>query len=346
MVKRELKFGNLVAKPGEIKTGLLRGVDLDFPKIDFPVIIANGSFDGPVLSITAAIHGTEITGVEIIRRVLTEEIDVKKLHGAIIAVPATNPLAFSWHEHATPQDRTNMAMVYPGDPNGTITRRMAHIVWTEIVSKTEYNIDLHHCGWPGLSYVWCKSELAKDPKTADKAMGMAKAVGLTLMHQGPVPFWGPGNYGSLTDQTMMKGIPSVTIELDVPMGRIVNEIAESGVLGTLNAMRYLGMTDGEIKKQPKNIRVVPGEFTMRMDKIPESTKPGVRIFKKQPGEPIKKGEVIAIVYDIYGEKMEEVKALIDCYMWAQGPTLVSDKSRVGSIFGVWDPQKMQGKDTF
>jgi len=343
MVKKELKFGDVAAAPGQLRCGYIRGVELDFMDFDIPVMLANGLHDGPTLSITAAVHGTEIIGGEIIRRILREQIDIKELHGAVIAVPVSNILGFTWHEHVTPHDGVNMAQVFPGDPNGSLTRRLAHKIWTEVVLSSQYNIDIHHCGGPpAMPYVWCKSEIARNVETSEKALGMAKAVGLTLLHQGKDPFWGPSLWGSLTDATMMKGIPSVTIELDAPMGRVPNTIVEVGVRGTLNAMKYLKMIPGEIEKHPEDVHIIPGEFVMKASQFPRTTRGGVMIIDRSPGEFIARGETIATVYDIFGEKLEEVKMPVDGYVWSYSSALVHEGSVVAYVFGKWDPESMRG----
>jgi predicted deacylase len=342
MVEKELKVGNVTAKPGELKLGYIRGVELDLFDVDIPVILANGKHEGPILSITAAVHGTEISGVEVIRKVLREKVKVSELHGAIIAIPVCNPLGFAWHSHSSPQDRVNMSTIFPGDPNGSLTRRLAYKICAEVLHKSQYNIDIHHDGWPALPYVMCKSEIAKDEETGKKALEMAKAVGLTILHQGKDPFWGV--WGSLTDHTIMSGIPSITIEINSPMGVIANEGVDIGVRSVLNVMKYLKMIGGEIEPHPKSVRVIPGEFLMKPGKFPRARHGGVLIMEKTPGEFIRKGEIIATIYDVFGEKLEEVEMTIDGYIWAYKlESLVAEGEIVALVFTEFTPESLEEK---
>lgn len=341
MVNKDLKIWDVIAKPGESKNGFIKGVELDFQGIDIPIIVANGKHDGPILSIAAAVHGTEISGVEVIRRVLNDKVHTNELSGAIVAVPVCNPLAFSWHEHISPQDRTNMSTVFPGDSKGSLTKRLAHKIWKEVLTRCEYNIDIHHDGWPAIPYVLCKSEIAKNKETGDKSLAMAYSTGLTILHQGKNPFWGPNVWGSLTDATVMEGIPSATVELNAPMGRIVNDTVDLGVRAVLNVMKHLKMISGEIEKQPASACFIPGEFVFMVADFPKTTRGGVMIMQKGPGEFIRKGEKIATVYSIFGEKLEDVIMTVDGYMWASSGALVSEGSNVAPIFGKWDPELMK-----
>jgi len=340
MAAKELRISSLTAMPKELTTGYIKGIESHFGTFDIPIVLANGGHDGPILSLTAVVHGNEISGIEIIRQVLRKRVNIGELHGSVVAVPVCNPLAFIWREHASPQDHANMAMVFPGDPNASLTRRLANKIWTEVLLKSQYNVDLHHCGWPGIPYAYCKSEIARNEETGRRSVEMAKAAGLTIIHQGKDAFWGPGIWGSLTDATMMNGIPSITIELNVPRDRIFKEVVEVGVRSVLNVMKYLKMIPGQIEKHSSEVPIVPGEFVMKAAKFPRTTRGGIMVMEKEPGRFVQRGETIATVYNVFGEKLEEVKMTVDGYIWAHSHSALvyeGDKAVIG-IFAEWQSQ--------
>lgn len=111
------------------------------PLISIPTIVLRGRRPGPVLSASAAIHGDEINGVEVIRR-LVSEVRPEELAGTVIAVPVVNQLGFMSQQRYLP-DRRDLNRSFPGSPRGSLAARLAHLFMTEIISRCEFGIDLH-----------------------------------------------------------------------------------------------------------------------------------------------------------------------------------------------------------
>jgi predicted deacylase len=143
-MKRTVAIGSVRAKPGELKRGNLAGVQLrDSTFAPLPLLVANGEMEGSTVTVISTIHGLEIAGIEVIRRVLREQIDLSNLAGTIIAVPVGNPLAFRHLSYVTPQyDFSNMQGSFPGSPKSSTTARITHQI-SELVLKSDYFIDLH-----------------------------------------------------------------------------------------------------------------------------------------------------------------------------------------------------------
>jgi len=102
-----LKVGDVSVNRGEMKLGLIKGIELwDGTRVNIPIILVNGTRDGPVLLLMSTQHGDEIQGIEVIRQVTRVRVDPKKLKGSIIGIPVGNPLAFqhglytSWIDNA------------------------------------------------------------------------------------------------------------------------------------------------------------------------------------------------------------------------------------------------------
>ena len=110
-------------------------------EMTMPVHVLRGKKDGPRLFVCAAIHGDEIIGVEIIRRLLKLKI-LQRLRGTLIAVPVVNVYGFINHTRYLP-DRRDLNRFFPGSEKGSLTSRLANIFMDEIVANSTHGIDLH-----------------------------------------------------------------------------------------------------------------------------------------------------------------------------------------------------------
>lgn len=106
-----------------------------------PVLVVNGAHTGPVLCLTAAIHGDELNGIEIVRRIL-HGIDPEKLSGAVIGVPIVNLQGFQRASRYL-SDRRDLNRFFPGNPQGSSAARIAHSFFQEVISHCQFVVDIH-----------------------------------------------------------------------------------------------------------------------------------------------------------------------------------------------------------
>jgi predicted deacylase len=124
-----------------------RLIELELPPLythapmNLPVHVIRGSKDGPRLFISAAIHGDELNGTEIIRRLLKQPA-LKRLRGTLVAVPIVNVYGLIHHSRYLP-DRRDLNRSFPGSEKGSLAARLAHMFMTEIVHNCSHGIDLH-----------------------------------------------------------------------------------------------------------------------------------------------------------------------------------------------------------
>ena len=136
------EIGGKSIKPGEHSA-----VDLPIPNLythssmTWPVYVIHGKKPGPVMFLSGAVHGDEINGVEIIRRVLKSR-SVKRLRGTLIALPVVNIFGFINQTRYLP-DRRDLNRAFPGSERGSLAARMANLFLQEIVSRCTHGIDLH-----------------------------------------------------------------------------------------------------------------------------------------------------------------------------------------------------------
>jgi uncharacterized protein len=193
-----------------------------------PVIVLNGKGPGPILCLTAAVHGDELNGIEVVRRVL-DDIDVEELNGAVIGVPIVNIQGFYRGTRYLP-DRRDLNRYFPGNPRGSAATRMAHGFFTDVVRQCSALIDLHtgSLNRTNLPQVRANLNIASVAR-------MTQAFGATVV------LHSVGDKGSLRRAATEVGIPSVTFEMGEPM-RVQSEQVEHGAKAIETLMYSLGMT--------------------------------------------------------------------------------------------------------
>jgi predicted deacylase len=193
-----------------------------------PVIVLNGKGPGPVLCLTAAVHGDELNGIEVVRRVL-DDLDVEELNGAVIGVPIVNIQGFYRGTRYLP-DRRDLNRYFPGNPRGSAATRMAHSFFTEIVKNCSALIDLHTGSLNRTNLPQVRADLR-----GAQVERMTRAFGATVV------LHSVGDRGSLRRAASEAGIPAVTFEMGEPM-RVQPEQVEHGAKAVETLMYSLGMT--------------------------------------------------------------------------------------------------------
>jgi len=167
--------GNITVARGEVKKGVIKGVELfNNVSVDVPVMVLNGAKEGPTLLLISTQHGTEIQGIEVIRRVMREQVKPMNLRGAVIAIPVGNPLAFMHSQYLSWIDNLDVGGVRADRPEGNTTERLAHALWKEAWSKASLIVNIHCNTRPdSLIYQWIN---VGNEATRDKLEKMAKAL--------------------------------------------------------------------------------------------------------------------------------------------------------------------------
>ncbi|MDR7434530.1 MAG: succinylglutamate desuccinylase/aspartoacylase family protein [Armatimonadota bacterium] len=302
---------------GEVLAGELP----DGSPIKIPLIVLNGRQEGPVLWLGAGLHGTEIPGMEVIRRVCREIVDPQSLRGSIIASPLLNPFSFHQHHMLTPQDGYNLNRVFPGDPTMLLSHRLASLI-TRLAESCDVYIDFHANPSPALQFT-----IIKHPGDDDlwrKCQLLAEAFGITTiemkqMHE-------RHRTGTFTDYVQLdRRKPCLVVEL-IAWRRFDPLSIRTGIRGTLNVLKHLGMIDGEIEPQ-EDVPIIPG----RLSRIELTANRGGLVHPlRLPGDPVRKGETIALIRNPWGDVVEEVLAPIHGWILAW-PLLGNQAVATGDI---------------
>jgi predicted deacylase len=194
--------------------------------------------EGPRVGVSAAIHGDETVGVEVLRRLaglLTEAGD--ELRGTVRLLPVGNPLAYETNTRNTVLDQMNLNRVFPGDPDGWLTEQLAAKITDHFLVDLDAYVDLHAGGaYPVVDYVY----LTNSPD-------LSRAFGCRLLYQ-PADRY-PGTTGGVAEE---RGIPAVTVELG---GGLYQEedYARRVLDGVVNILRHLSVLPGAARPAPEQI---------------------------------------------------------------------------------------------
>ena len=142
MTRPDFQIGGETIAPGTRRTvDLPVSVLSDHTPVTMSVHVVHGRRPGPVLFVSAAVHGDEVIGVEIARRVLrAPQLDT--LRGTLMVIPIVNTFGFLNNSRYMP-DRRDLNRVFPGSESGSLASRLAHLFMTEVVNRAEFGIDLH-----------------------------------------------------------------------------------------------------------------------------------------------------------------------------------------------------------
>ena len=195
--------------------------------VSTPVLVVNGALPGPTLCLTAAVHGDELNGVEMVRRVM-HDLNPDKLSGAIIGIPIVNVQGFRRGSRYLP-DRRDLNRYFPGNPNGSAAARIAHSFFTNVVAQCDALIDLHTGSNKRANLPQIRADL-REPDVVTLTQGFGSMV---ILHSTPTA-------GTLRHAATLAGIPSVTLEAGGPSQLELNEVRH-GVKGIETLINSLGM---------------------------------------------------------------------------------------------------------
>jgi predicted deacylase len=274
----------------DIVPGTRAGIDLpvsvlaNHTPMTLPVYVINGRRAGPTLFVSAAIHGDEIIGVEIVRRLL-QLPRLNRIRGRLIAVPIVNAYGFISHSRYLP-DRRDLNRSFPGSATGSLAAQLAHIFMTEVVKKSDFGIDLHSAAVHRVNLPQIRvTAKPLNPRTLE----LAEIFGAPIVIRSPL------RPGSLRAIAQGAGVDMLLFEAGE--GLRFDEIAiRAGVAGILRVMKALGMV--ATSPAPARVRPLVSDSTFWL-RAPEG---GILRAFKAVGASVDKDEVIAVVSDPFGEK--------------------------------------------
>lgn len=247
--------------------------------INLPVHVVNGLHPGPRLFISAAIHGDELNGVEIIRRVLQQKA-LRRLSGAVIAVPIVNIFGLIQHSRYLP-DRRDLNRVFPGSKNGSLAAQLAYILLEDIVKKCTHGIDIHTGALHRSNLPQVRANL-DDPET----LALAKAFGVPVLINSTV------RDGSLRESATENGVTMLLYEGGEAL-RFDELCIRAGVRGVMRVMRALDM----LPQRRRQKQAVGEPFIARSSSWVRASVSGIFRSYKSLGDYVEQNEVLGMISD-------------------------------------------------
>lgn len=259
----------------------------DYTEMNIPVEVVRGKKAGPVLFITSTLHGDEINGVEILRRLLKSPL-INQISGTLIALPIVNVFGFNERSRYLP-DRRDLNRCFPGSERGSMGGQMAHLLMREVVAKSTHGVDLHTGAFHRSNLPQIRANM-KDRETRRLAQGFGA----------PVLIDASVRDGSLRQAAAEMNLPMLLYEGGEAL-RFDENVIEKGVEGIIAVMRLIGMLPGMKRHTPPAFHASSTHWV----RAPES---GLFLAKAALGQMVKKGEVLGRMSDPFGDHQRPVKA--------------------------------------
>lgn len=329
-------FGTITATAGTKTRGTITVThNLDGSPVEIPVVVVNGTKPGRRVWLFCGIHGDEIEAIRAVQRFVAD-IDPDRLTGSVVAMLAANPSAVAACARESTEDGKDLNRVFPGDPAGSFTDRLAHMLFSHIapvLDQDDVLFNLHGGGRTVLS-----ANLIELRGTADEAeqrsfelAQMAVNPNLRIIsrideREGP---WAKTYRGTLMRELYLHTpIARLTLECG-GMGRLRAEDIQAHYDAFANVMKGLDMIEGdpvrpggEVIHTVENVRVMPSHRGLWLQQV-------------DVGAPVSRDQVVAEVVDIYGDTVEQLRSPFDgLVLYTRGHGTVDPLSyRLGDRYG-------------
>ncbi len=277
-------------KPGERKRLLLKvGEGFTGVGVQLPLMVWRGLEDGPVLGITAAVHGDEINGTGAIRKLIQEPpFELKR--GALILVPVVNIMGFERHSRYTP-DRRDLNRSFPGSGHGSLTARLAHVIMEEVVARCDFIIDLHTAAVRRTNFPNVRADM--DDPDCER---LAAAFGAEVI----VNNTGPD--GSLRREACRAGCPTIILEAGEVL-KVEPSVQDLIQRGLTHIMAELDMIDVADDLRPET---APHQMIVQGSSWVRAGSGGFLTFHVGPGETVQKDQPLATNTGLLGKEYETI----------------------------------------
>ncbi len=298
--KEEFCIGDIKVSPGDMKSGYLAVPEKNGLETSIPFTVINGIEKGKVLVLVAGIHGYEYPPILALYR-LKEMIDPSKLNGTLILVHIANLQAFQKRIiYYNPYDWKNLNRVFPGDPDGTISQRIAHVLKNEVVDRCDCLIDMH-CGDGNealIPYTYWMISGDERQDNISKDMALAFGIEHIIIDKSRTKDVTASKY--LGNTAVLLAKPAITTESGF-LGNTDEESIVRNVKGVLNVMRLFKMIEGKPELDIEAVWIDKYEVVY-------SDADGLFFPLTEMGYYVKKGEKVGYLTDYLGTVIKELRA--------------------------------------
>jgi predicted deacylase len=267
---------------------------------EWPYVTIAGRQDGPLVTITAGVHGSEYVSIHAAQR-LARELDPTEVRGRIQIIPIVN-LPMFWERSAfvTPIDGINPSSVFPGDPSGMFTQALTHVIFSTCIAPSDTFIDLH--GGDLVEELATFTGYAPDaaPDVVARSIALGEAFGLDFCMEMNDP---PGTASRRSTRiAALHGIPSVLAEAG-GNGLVTMPEVEMLVTGTRRALQVAGSLPGEPSPPPSRHGRWADPLTAGAD--------GFWISDVRAGQEIRRGQRLGRIATLLGDPLVTYESSVD-----------------------------------
>ena len=260
--------------------------------VRIPVTIVNGERDGPTVFLTAAAHGDELNGIEVVREV-AHEWDLDDLAGTLVCLPVLNVPGFLAQQRYLPVYDRDLNRSFPGKPGSTSSKRMAHRIYENFIAPCDFGLDFHTSTRGRTNMLHVRADMA-DAGVHRLAMAFGSKV--------IIDSDGPG--GTLRGEATANGIPTITIEMG-EAHRFQRPLIDDALGGVRSVFAEYGLLDADTVRWPgwRTIIAGAGEKTwLRADSG------GIVDTHFESGSLVREGERIATITNPFKQDAVGIEA--------------------------------------
>jgi predicted deacylase len=288
--KEALSILGEFVEPGGVARLILRSSEsFAGARLETPVVVVHGKAKGDTLCIVAGIHGDEVNGVEVVRRVLLG-LDVDTLAGIVIAVPIANPSAFLRGSRYL-LDRRDLNRHFPGSPHGSSASRIAHTLFEGVIRKCDALIDLHTGSFKRTNFHQLRANLGHR-----ETVSLAAAFGADMVVNSA------GRQGTLRRAATDIDIPAITVEAGAP-GLFAEDHVEEALDGVSHLLSARGMSLAPVMRAPR-----PESTAYLRTHWVRCSQGGILVSKVVLGDDVAVGDELGTISDPLSEDVESVFA--------------------------------------
>ena len=266
--------------------------------INLTLLVVKGNKNGPILVVTGGVHGDEYEGPLTIMK-LYKEIETENINGTFIGLVVANVPAFEAGIRCSPIDGLNLARIFPGKINGSITEKIAFWMGNSLIKNSDYYIDLHSSGSDMEMPQMCGYVMREKSYKSFYSKQMAEAFNATVT-------WAHEDIGEGSTLSFAREHDIPSIYTECPASRNVDlDDTDAYLLGVKNVMKLTKMIKGEFDGQPSKYYLRGDGYTKKPIK---ATTSGFFIPRVKILEKVEKNMVLGVVMDLTGKIIEEVKS--------------------------------------
>jgi len=253
-----------------------------------PIIVARGASKGPVVGLTAAVHGNELNGIPVVQR-LFREIEGRALRGTVVGVPVVN-LPSLLRKKRRFIDGADLNSIMPGKPDGNVSQVYAYRIVNWIVSKFDYLIDLHTASFGRVNSYFIRADMKDE---TNRRMAMLQNAQI-IVHN-------PPSDGTLRGAADELGIHAITLEVGNPNTFQKGHI-RSGLTGIFNLLTDLAMLQDTVEQPEEPAVICRHSLWLYTDTG------GILTVHPQVGAEVKQGQEVATLRNIFGDLIKKYEA--------------------------------------